>query len=201
MLRRNQQQRAKEFAEAQELSSRLMAIMGSKQPQVASDNLQSGKAIHTLETQGGCPNTVAAVTQSFGSSTSSTSGPTPKRNKTYQHFKSPDCHRAKISLNAANGRATRDCLVKERRRPLTDLSDITQNAVNSTPSQPLRQQRDQIQGNDEASQENRGIDCSDNQDNESVDDNHMSTASYQHSLNGRWDKAASEALEDTTVEF
>lgn len=201
MLRRNQEQRAKEFAEAQELSSRLMAVMGINQPQVASDNLQGGKAIQILETQGGCPKSVAAVTQSFGSSTPSTSGPTPKRNKTYQHFKSPNSHRAKITFNATNGRATRDCIVKERSRPLTNLSDLTQNVGKSTPSQPLRQKRDQIQGNDEASQENRDIDCSDNQENESLDDSHMSTAKYQHSLNGRLDKAASEALDDTTVEF
>lgn len=178
-----------------------MAVMGLKQPQAASDNPQGGKAIQTLETQGAFPNSVAAEPQSFGSSTSSTSAPTPKRNKTYQRFKSPNSHRTKIIFNATNRRATRDYIVKERRRPLTNLSDITQNVGTSTPSQPLRQKRDRIQGNDEGSQENRDIDCSDNQDNESLDDSYMFTAKYQHSLNGRWDKAASEVLDDTTVEF
>lgn len=202
MLRRDQEQRAKEFAEAQELSSRLMAVMGSKQPQAASDNFQSSTALHNLGTQGARLsndlNSIAAVTQSFGSSTSSTSGPTPKRSKTYQRFKSPTAHRAKVVCNATNGKATRDRTVKERRRPLINLGDGTQNVGMFTPSQPLRQKRDRIQENDEASKENRDMDCSNNPDDESFD---MFTGTNEHSINERWDEAAPEVLDDTTDEF
>lgn len=205
MLRRNQEQRAKEFAQAQELSSRLMAVMGLKQPEAASDNFGSGKALQHVGNQAGhlpCnPDPIAAVTQSFGSSTSSTSGPTPKRTKKYQRFKPLTSHRTKAVFNATNGKATRDSTIKERRLPLLNLNDVAQNVRISTPSQPLRQKPDRIQENDEASKENRDMDCSDNLDDDSFDDSNMFTGTYRHSLNGRWNKVVPEALDDTTVEF
>lgn len=204
MLRCDKEQRSKEFAEAQEISSRLMAVMGLKQPKAAPDNFQTSNAQQNIGTQGGhlpCdPDSIAAVTQSFGSSTSSTNRPTPKRTKTYQRFKSPTSHRAKVVFNATDRKATRNGTVKER-CPRISLSDVTRNAGISTPSQPSCQKRDRIQENDEVGKENRGMDYSDIPDDGSFDDSDMFTGTYQGSLNGRWDKAASEAFDDTTSEF
>lgn len=179
-----------------------MAVMGLKQPEAASDNFQSDKALQDLGSPGACsPDSTTAVTKSFGSSASSTSGPTPKRPKTYQRFKSSASHRTKIDFNTTNRKAIRESTIKERGRPLTKLSDVTQNAGRSSPSQPLRQKRDRIQEIDETSKENREVDCGDDPDHESFDDSDMFTGISQHSLSGQWKKATSEALDDTTVEF
>lgn len=201
MLHRNQEQRAKEFEQAQELSSRLMAVMGLKQPEAASDNFQSDKALQDLGSPGACsPDSTAAVTKSFGSSASSTSRPTPKRPKTYQRFKSSASHRTKIVFNTTNGKAIRESTIKGG-RPLTKLSDVTKNAGRSSQSQPLRQKRDRIQEIDETSKENGEVDCGDDPDHEPFDDSDMFTVISQHSLSGQWNKATSVALDDTTVEF
>lgn len=204
VLRCDKEQRSKEFAEAQEISSRLMAVMGLKQPKAAPDNSQTSNALQNIGTQGGhlpCdPDSVVAVTQSFGSSTSSTNGPTPKRTKTYQRFKSPSSHRAKVVFNATDRKATRNGTVKER-CPRISLSDVTRNAGISTPSQPSCQKRDRIQENDEVGKENRDLDYSDNPGDGSFDDSDMFTSTYRGGLNGRCDKTAPEDFEDTTREF
>lgn len=205
MLRRHHEKRAKDFAEAQEISTRLMAVIGLKQPKAASDELQTGTALQDLGTQGEhlpCnPDSIAAATQSFGSSTSTTSGPTPKRTKTHQRFKPLDSRRANAVFNTTNRKASRNNTVKERRCPLMNLSHVTRNVGISTPSQPLCQSRDRIQENDEASKENKDMDCIDNPYDKSFDDSDMFTGMYQHSLNGRGDTTASEALDDATMDI
>lgn len=204
MLRRDQEQRAKEFSQAQELSCRLMAVMGLNQPQTAPENFQGSKVLQNIGNQGEHlpwnPNTTAALTKSFGSRKSSTTRATPKRTKTFQRFRSPTSHRAKVFSETTNGKATQDCTVQENRSPLIDLSDITQNVRLSTPSQPLSHKRDRMQDNDGARRENRNVDCVDNPNDESFDDSDMFAGTH-HSLNGQWSKAASDALDEKTVEF
>ncbi|MCJ1464651.1 hypothetical protein MMC07_003264 [Pseudocyphellaria aurata] len=205
MLRRDQEQRANEFAQAQELSCRLMAVMGLDQPQAAPDNIQGSKVLQNSGNQGRhlpCnPDNTTPLTRSFRSSKSGTIKAFSKRPKTCQRFKSPTSHRAKVYSNTTKENATQDCTAKENRFPLTSLSDITQNVRMSTPSTPFSQERDQMQENDGARREDRNADCVDNPNDESFDDSDMFAGTHHHSLNSQYSKAASEPFDEKTVEF
>ena len=136
-LRKERQERAKEFAEAQELSARLMAVMGitknqrsfcntseisSREERSASSPCKSGSP--------GMPASDADLTSSSESSTSNRSGPTPKRTKRRRSSQS------KRDEVVSTGRATTRSTLRKGRVPLAELGS-RQSRGPATPPQLL----------------------------------------------------------------
>lgn len=206
MLRQVLERRATEFAEAQELSSKLMAVMGMMQPQSNPLSLQDIKAKQDSEFQAGhlpCgPDASASTPPFFGSTTSCTNGPTNKRTKLNRNFKSPVSRRAKVISKAANGKSNRNSTTMERKSSLRNLDDTLHNIRDSsTPISALHGKRNQVLGSEDVLKENRDIDYTISFGNMSFGDSNLSTSTDQQQLNGKEDETATEIFDDTTVDF
>ncbi|SLM38433.1 hypothetical protein LPUS_08646 [Lasallia pustulata] len=144
LLIEERKERAREFAQAQELSSKLMAVMGARTGQ--SDAYQKedfslkGAKIPppedpvSEEVDRGSSDT--ENTKSFGSSASSKSEPTPKRSKPRRSFKSPFLQRSDTCMGFKSAKSTHGGPPRAKRQPLKDIGVGTQDQRNSTPSEP-----------------------------------------------------------------
>ncbi len=136
-LRKEREDRAREFAEAQELSARLMAVMGMTKNQGAFCNTNT---TGSREERGassprkpGSPDLPASDTDMIPSSKSSSSngsGPTPKRTKRRRSLQS------KHDEVVTTGRASTRNTVRKSRVPLADLGS-RQSRDPVTPTQLL----------------------------------------------------------------
>lgn len=125
-LLRERKEKAKEFAEAQELSTKLMAVMGLKTEQTSAlvhnparssiKDIFIDSPVTQRDSRG---QTTTASAPSIESSTSSKSGPTPKRTRPRRTTRTPSMHRTKIDIGANTVKTAHDTT---SRPPLTDLS-------------------------------------------------------------------------------
>ncbi|KAI9879199.1 MAG: hypothetical protein M1830_009274 [Pleopsidium flavum] len=127
-LLKQRDEKAREFAEAQDLSSKLMAVMGFKREQSAtlhSNTTESETNMAPVDTPVGQHATRqqrnTESTQSFGSSTSSKSGSTPKRTRTRRNTKTPSIQQKEIELAARTIKAAQNAMSRSPRHPLKDL--------------------------------------------------------------------------------
>lgn len=127
------EQRVKEFAQAQDLSSKLMKVMGMQQSDsAATDSLIQPPSTNNLhptiysmsEVDKGPPEDEPNVS---GSSTSSRSGPTPKRSRTERRYETSHNRRKTISFDSDVVTETPHHYKKLARRPLGVLGSATQN--------------------------------------------------------------------------
>lgn len=183
LLRHEQERRAKEFAEAQDLSRKLMAVMGMKQNPPTSPNPPTAEAMEGSEFQSGQtpsnPSFNSQITQSSGSSTSSTKGPTTKRTRTQRKSKSPMFH-----ASTPLGKTSRMGKIKGR-LPLRNLGDGTQMVQNFSPFKPSQEKKDWNKGNREDGKENGELDSNVNLDDENFDSSHIFASSNRHQLS-KW---------------
>ena len=136
-LRKERQERAKEFAEAKELSARLMAVMGITKNQQASCNMSKTGSEEDRSASSPCklgsPGLRASdvdLTLSSESSTSNRSGPTPKRMKRRRSSQS------KGDEAVPRGRASTYSTLRKSRVPLAELGS-RQGRGPATPTQLL----------------------------------------------------------------
>lgn len=128
-LLKDRKEKAREFAEAQDLSTKLMTVMGLKTeqpPALAQGLAKSGFRNIFVDSpdahQGSRRQTATAPAPSFESSTSSKSGPTPKRTRPRRTTRSPTMHQTKISTVAKTVKTAHDTTSRSTRQPLKDLS-------------------------------------------------------------------------------
>jgi len=125
------------LADAKELRSRLMAVVG-----ITSDHTSSSvgthvtsEQIHTYHTDGKTKRSDQSTTASFSSEVSSgTRAPPPKRNKTHRSSSSPQTTDNKEMRPGTVAKGSRRRTMKCFRTPLANLT-ITQSQVLSTPTQ------------------------------------------------------------------
>ena len=139
-LREERQARATEFAEAQELSARLMAVMGITKNQRAFCNTSRTGSREERSASSPCkpgspgspglPPSDVDFTPSSESTTSNKSGPTPKRTKRRRSSQS------KRDEVVATGRASRRSTLRKSRVPLAELGS-RQSRSPATPTQLL----------------------------------------------------------------
>ena len=136
-LREERQERAKEFAEAQELSARLMAVLGIDKNQRAFCNTseigsKEERSASSPCTPGspGLPASDIDLTQSSERSTSNRSGPTPKRTKRRRSS------RSKRDDAVPTGRASTRSTLRKSRVPLAELGS-RQSRGSAKPTQLL----------------------------------------------------------------
>ncbi|KAI9819234.1 MAG: hypothetical protein M1827_007390 [Pycnora praestabilis] len=141
--------KAKEFTEVQDLSRRLVAVIGvtsgSNGPnQIAFGNDHRSEEV-TLHPQVRVTNQRLQVedqyqseqsedlerddytSKSFGSSTSSKSGPTPKRSKMRRIPRTPHVHQDQLRVPLKSDKATEASEARAKRKPLQDLAQHKQN--------------------------------------------------------------------------
>ena len=133
-LRKEREERAKEFAEAQELSARLMAVMGITKNQGAACNTGTTSSKEQRSVSSPCKPAspdlpVSDVDLTPSSSTANRSGPTPKRTKRRRSLQS------KRDEAITTARATRST-IRRPRIPLAEI-DSRQSRGPRTPTQPL----------------------------------------------------------------
>ena len=136
-LRHDRDEQTKELTEAQEFRARLLKVMGtagqnqmtSNQPntRTSSSNvyIQSIQGLNGESQDGGAE---IDPTRSFESSTSSRSGPTPKRNKRRQSLNSPLTNPTRTVRGASRGKSLGNTVLRSRNKPLKDLSLNTNTA-------------------------------------------------------------------------
>jgi len=127
-LLKERKEKAREFAEAQDLSSKLMAVMGFKTEQsvpLPSNTVNSDTSEISVDTPIGQQATrrerTTHSTQSFGSSTSSRSGPTPKRTRPRRITKTLSMSQTRINLGAKTVKTAHNNMSRSPRHPLKDL--------------------------------------------------------------------------------
>ena len=127
-LLRDRKEKAREFAEAQDLSTKLMAVMGLKSEQASAVAHHSAKAssndIYVDSPDGHQASRTQSTTasaQSFESSTSSKSGPTPKRTRPRRTTKTSSLQQTKIDLGAKTVKTAHDTTYQPSRQPLKDV--------------------------------------------------------------------------------
>ena len=136
-LRKERQERAKEFAEAQELSARLMAVMGITKNQRAFSNASETGSKEERGASSPCtpgsprlPAFDVDSTHSSEPSTSNRSGPKPKRTKRRRSS------RSKRDDTVPTGRASTRNTLRKSRVPLAELGS-RQSRGSATPIQLL----------------------------------------------------------------
>ena len=134
-LRKERQERAKEFSEAKELSARLMAVMGVTKNQRAFCNTSTTGSREERSASSpykpdspGLPVSDVDLTASSESSDSNRSGPTPKRTKRRRSSQS------KCDEVIPAGRASTRSVLKKSRVPLAELGS-RQSRGPATPTQ------------------------------------------------------------------
>ena len=143
LLSEEREERAREFAQAQELSSKLMVVMGAKSGQravfhketVSLKGVEISSDNPILEEADYC-NPDTKFTQPMGSNASSRSGPTPKRSKPRRSFQTPFRQQPRIYVGSKPVKSTHGTISKVGRQPLKDLGVSTKNQRNPTPSGP-----------------------------------------------------------------
>ena len=136
-LRKEREERAKEFAEAQELSARLMAVMGITKNQGTACNTSTTCSREERSVSSPCkpaspdlPASDVGLTPSSESSTANRSGPTPKRTKRRRSLQS------KRDEGVATARATTRSVMRQPRVPLAEIGS-RQSRGPVTPTQLL----------------------------------------------------------------
>lgn len=131
---KEREERAQKFAEAQELSGRLMAIMGISKQQMASCGSRSKTPKHEknrLPTSSG-PKTPDRQIHRLPRSTNSSSGSSPKRIKTHQGSGSSFTDSPKEAVPMTNLKRQRNSTTRTHGIPLT----VAKSKHNEAPSQP-----------------------------------------------------------------
>ena len=199
-LRKERQERAKEFAEAQELSARLMAVMGITKNQRAFCNTSTTGSREERSASSSCkpgspglPVSDVDLTASSESSDSNRSGPTPKRTK---RRRSSQSKRDEI---IPTGRASMRSTLKKSRVPLAELGS-RQSRVPATPTQLLHHLHSyhpkEVDG--EALQEsNRHVDS----DDDCFGGGDIFTSTDQQHLSVLGNKSTESIFDETTAEF
>lgn len=200
MLRQVQEQRANEFAEAQELSSKLMAVMGMMRPQ-PNPPFQNATAKQPSNSQVGhlpcAPNDSTNTPQFLGPASSITNWPTPKRTKINRNVKSP----VTVVAKATNQKSGRHSTMKERRIPLGNLDDALHNMKDLSPNPPLHREQSQKLRSEYVQKENRDIEHNMSFGNLSFSDSEVFTSTSQQHHKGKNDHAVMETVDDTTIDF
>ena len=136
-LRKEREERAKEFAEAQELSARLMAVMGITKNQEVACNASTTSSKEHRSVSSPCkpastdlPVSDVDLTPSSESSTANRSGPTPKRTKRRRSLQS------KRDEVVTTARASTRSTIRRPRVPLAEIGS-RQSRGPVTPTQPL----------------------------------------------------------------
>lgn len=137
------EERAREFAQAQELSSKLMAVMGTKTGKPGAYHRENGSSKgvgipleNTVREETDCSNSGTEFSQHSGSSASSRSGPTPKRSRPRPSFKTPFLQQTKTTLGLHSAKSAHGTFPRTKRQPLKDLRIGTQNRRNSMHFEP-----------------------------------------------------------------
>jgi len=141
-LLRDRKEKAKEFAEAQDLSTKLMAVMGlntEQPPALAHKPAKPGFKDIFVDSpeahQSSRRQTAPVPAQSFESSTSSKTGPTPKRTRPRRTTRTPSTQQAKINIGAKTVKTAHETTAQSTRQPLKDLNVSVHNRS------PVRTQR------------------------------------------------------------
>ncbi len=113
-LRSEIKQKTKEFMEVQDLSRRLVAIMGHDTASGRQHKDSTGASVNNPTSTG-----------SFGSSTSSQSGSTPKRPKTRKAPKTPSMNHTKAGGGTRTCKVARGNSIGDKRIPLKDLDNVS----------------------------------------------------------------------------
>ena len=136
-LRKEREERAKEFAEAQELSARLMAVMGITKNQGPACDTSTTGSREERSVSSPCkpaspdlPASDVGLTPSSESSTANRSGPTPKRTKRRRSLQS------KRDEVVTTARASTRSVMRQRRVPLAEIGS-RQSRGPVTPTQLL----------------------------------------------------------------
>lgn len=199
-LRKERQERGKEFAEAQELSARLMAVMGITKNQRAFCNTSTTGSREERSVSSPCksgspglPVSDVDLTVSSESSTSNRSGPTPKRTKRRRSLQS------KRDEVVSTGRASTRSTLKKSRVPLAELGS-RQSRGPATPTQLLHHFHpyNQKEVDGEALQaSNRHMDS----DDECFSGGDIFTSTDQQRLSVLGNKPSDSIFDETTAEF
>ncbi len=113
-LLRDRKEKAREFAAAQELSSKLMAVMGLKTEQSLPRSDVPDRGVDNTSVD-------IRATQSFESGASSKGGPTPKRTKPRRITRTPSKKKGKINLGSKTVKTAHYATTEATRQPFKDL--------------------------------------------------------------------------------
>ena len=199
-LRKARHERAKEFAEAQELSARLMAVMGITKNQRTFCNTSTTGSREERSASSPCkpdspglPLSDVDITASSESSDSNRSGPTPKRTKRRRSS------RSKRDEVIPTGRASTRSVLKKSRVPLAELGS-RQSRGPATPRQLLHHLHsyNQKEVDGEALRAgNRHVDS----DDECFGGGDIFTSTDQQRLSVLGNKPPESIFDETTAEF
>ena len=195
-LRKEREERAKELAEFEDLSSRLVAMTKKKEAFACTGSTRSrhGDDISppSRPVSPDSPESDADPASSFDSSTSSRSGPTPKRAK--RHRASQSTGTKPVATARANARGA----VRRSRAPLADFAP-TQTQGLTTLTQPLhRFDANTKEGSGDTLQENNArLDS----DDESFGGGDIFTNTDQQQLSALRSKLPRSTFDKTTTEF
>ena len=133
-LLKDRKEKAREFAEAQDLSTKLMAVMGLKTDQAPAlthnppkPSIKDIFADNSAGQHGSRSQTTTASSHSVESSTSSKSGPTPKRTRPRRSTRTPNTQQTKITLGAKTVKTAHDTISQSTRQPLKELGAAVHN--------------------------------------------------------------------------
>ena len=202
-LRRQREKQAEEVAEARALKNGFMAFMGNIKDQPGSGHTYSPQASHPSIT--GTPEEPAAgpvPTASSTSSTSSKSGPTPKRMK--RHRASFQKYTTKPKKSDGSAGSVRRTPIKAHRTPLADLG-VGLSLTQLTPTQRVEWTKPHLaaSANKQALKENDEIQVW-HSDDESFGGEDIFTSTNQRQLSAlrnRTSKPVSDGYDETTAEF
>ena len=199
-LRKEREERAKEFAEAQELSARLMAVMDITKNQGAACNTSTtgsreerGISSSYKPASPDLPASDADLAPSSESSIRNKSGPTPKRTK---RRRSSQSKRDEVVMTAqASTRST----MRQRRVPLAEIgSRQSRGPVTPTKLLPHIHSNNPKETDGEALQmSNRQLDS----DDESFGEGDMFTSTDQQRLSVLGNKPSESISDETTVDY
>ncbi|MCJ1393865.1 hypothetical protein MMC18_006741 [Xylographa bjoerkii] len=207
ILRTEREMRAKEFAEAQDLSGKLMALMGRNPGRPAATplsvdvtDMKTNWVIETTREQD-----VQAVSQrSFGSSTSSkNNGSTPKRVRVQRTLTTPTVQPIESSTGRKTLRNTQTRRMEWARCPLEDLEFGTHNDVVVVRDQSRREQSKCETGSESCGKlfdEKENMLWQDMHE-FSFADNHVFTGTDYHQAGNQIIEDASGAFDETTADF
>ncbi len=209
-LRRDREERAKELAEAQDFKAKLMTVMGTvKQTQVPV-NQPCPRLLNyneydpdVQEVDRALPRREQEVdpAHSFESSTSSRSGPTPKRNKTRRSLNSPLTQSTRAARKGLRGKSLGNPAVRPK-LPLKDLSVNGQNAGSWSPTRIRRQKfQDQHAGIARAHSKENHTNSPEEDVGETSFGSDVFTSTNQQRFKGSEDQYSKDMYDETTVDF
>ena len=208
-LRQDCDERTKELAEAREFKSRLLTVMGTvghnpmnvnHSKARTSTSIEYTQDIQRLNAESQYWEAEIDPVRSFESSTSSRSGPTPKRNKRRQSLNSPLTQPTRAMKGTSRGKSLGNTALKSRKQPLKDLSLNTKTAEfwNPAPSQ-CRNSQDQYGSPSMVTKENDTDDLAEDAGDTSFGSD-VFTSTNQQKFNEFGDRMPGYTYDETTVD-